>query len=129
MELYSWQVAFDRLEEQGPMRVIRLFKIGLQEMPRLEKTFLSGSPDEQKKARNEILAIFHRISLEMQKAIQESGLAEDDFTKQVQKKSNFTSDEWAQLARVPELIGRHHNEIFAKKAFNTSKKRNPFFKV
>jgi hypothetical protein len=129
MHQYSWQTVFERLEEQGPIRIIKLFKLGLQEMPRLEKAFVSSIKEEHQKAREEVLALFHRINFEMHKAMQESSLSEEEFTKEVKKNSNFTPEEWAQLARVPELIGRHHQELFAKRAFNTPKKRNPFFKV
>ena len=129
MHHYSWQVAFDRIEEAGPARIVRLFKLGLKEMPRLEQMFLGSNPDEHQKARDEIIALFRRIDLEMQKAIQESSLSEEAFTKEVKKNSNFTPEEWAQLARVPELIGHHHQELFTRKAYSGPTRRNPFFKV
>ena len=126
---YTWQITFDRLEEQGPQRIITLFKWGLKEMPRLEKMFLSSTPDDHCKAREEIIALFHRIDLEMRKAMQNSPLSPEEFIKEVKKESHFSREELSQLSRVPELIGHHHNELFAKRAFDTPKKRSPFFKV
>ncbi len=129
MTHYSWQLSFDRLEEKGTARIITLFKMGLKEMPRLERAFLTHDKEEHKKAREEVLALFGRIDLEMNHAIEESELSPDDFAKEVKKSNNFTQEEWGQLARVPELIGKHHTELFAQRAYNTPKKRTPFFKV
>lgn len=129
MTQYAWQALIDHLEDQGPARVVKIFKVGLQEMPRLERAFLSSNPTEHQQARNEILALFHRVDIEMQKAMQNSELSQEDFIKEIKKHSNFTPEEWVQLSRIPELIGRHYNELFAKRAFNTPKKRSPYFKV
>ena len=127
MTHYAWQLVFDRLEEKGPRRIVTLFKLGLKEMPRLEKAFLSST--EHKSARVEVLALFSRINIEMNKAISESNLSPDDFIKEVKKATNFTPEEWSQLSRIPELLGKHHSELFSERAFNTPKKRNPYFKV
>jgi hypothetical protein len=129
MTHYAWQLVFDRLEEKGPQRIITLFKLGLKEMPRLEKSFLSSNEQEHKNAREEVVALFSRINIETNKAISESNLSPDDFIKEVKKTHNFTTEEWNQLSRVPELVGKHHSELFAQRAFNTPKKRNPYFKV
>lgn len=126
---YSWKLAFDRMEEKGPQKIVLLFKIALKEMPRLERSFLSPNAEEQKKAREEVLAIFSRIDLEMNQEISDSKLSPDEFSKELKKTSNFTQEEWGQLSRVPELIGKHHSELFAQRAFKTPKKRSPYFKV
>lgn len=129
MTHYSWQPVFERLQEKGPQRIVTIFKLGLKEMPRLEGAFLGPNPEDHKKAKEEIVALFHCIDIEMQQAISESNFSPAEFIQQVKKAANFTPEEWGQLSRVPELIGQHHSELFAKRAFNTPKKRNPFFKV
>ncbi len=129
MTHYTWQSLFDRVEEEGPKRIVALFKVGLKEMPRLERAFLSPHPEEHTKAREEVLALFSRIDIEMNQAIADSKLDPEEFIQQVKKTSNFSPEEWGQLARVPELVGKHHTELFAQRAFHTPKKRSPFFKV
>ena len=129
MTHYAWQLVFDRLEEKGSLRIVMLFKIGLKEMPRLEHLFLSSNKQEHKSASEEVRALFSRIDIEMNQAITDSKLSPEEFIKEVKKATNFTSEEWSQLSRVPELVGKHHGELFAKRAFNTPKKRNPYFKV
>ena len=127
MTHYTWQVIFDRLEGEGPQRIITLFKLALKEMPRLEKAFTHAK--EQTQAAAEIRALFSRVEIEMTRAMTNSRLSPEEFIKEVRSSKNFTPVEWEQLARVPELIGHHHKELFTKRAFNTPKKRTPFFKV
>lgn len=129
MTHYTWQPAFDRVQEKGPQKIVSLFKLGLKEMPRLERTFASSIVQEHKAAREEVLALFSRIDQEMNREIAESKLSPEEFSQAVKKATNFTQEEWAQLARVPELIGKHHTELFAQRAFNTPRKRSPYFKV
>jgi hypothetical protein len=126
MTHYTWQLMFDRLEEKGVGRIVTLFKLALKELPRLERTFLSHDRDA---ARNEVLALFSRLDIEMKHEIENSELTPEEFSKAVKKTTNFTQEEWGLLARVPELIGNHHTELFAQRAFNTPKKRSPFFKA
>ncbi|MGH2640001.1 MAG: hypothetical protein ACRDF4_12095, partial [Rhabdochlamydiaceae bacterium] len=115
MTHYTWQLIFDRLEEKGPQRIITLFKVGLKEMPRLEQAFLGPNEQESKNAGEETRALFSRIDLEMNQAMTDSKLSPEDFIKEVKKATNFTSEEWSQLARVPELVGKHHAELFANR--------------
>lgn len=129
MNQYSWQLVFDRLEEVGPARIVTLFKLGLKEMPRLEGCFASTIPGERQKAVDEIRALFSRIDLEMNKAISDSKLSPEEFQKEVKKGTHFTPEEWRLLSRIPELIGSHHSELLAKRAYDTPKKKNPFFKA
>jgi hypothetical protein len=129
MTQYTWQLAFDRLKEQGPQRIVTLFKIGLQEIPRLEKSLLNSTKQDQDAAAKEVRALFGRIHLELTQAISDSRLSPEEFIKQVRINKNFTPEEWERLSRVPELIDHHHKELFANRAFNTPKKRGPFFKV
>src|SRR5574342_1227635 len=129
MAHYTWQLIFDHLEEKGPERIVTLFKLSLKEMPRLEQAFLSSNEQEHKKAAEEVRALFGRIDLEMTKEITESKLSPEEFNDAVKKGTNFTAEEWKQLSRVPGLIGHHHSELFSKRAFNTPKKRSPYFKV
>lgn len=129
MNHYSWHQAFDHVKEQGPQRIVQFFKIGLHEMPRLEKELLSSHKETHQKAAEEIRALFDLINREMNKALLETTLAKDAFIKELKKNKNFTPEEWAQLERVPQLLGQHHSEIFAQRAYNTPKKRSPFFKV
>ncbi len=129
MTHYAWQQTFDRVPEKGPQKIIALFKLALKEMPRLERTFSSGLQQEHKAAREEVLALFSRIDQEMNREIADSSLSPDEFAIVVKKATNFTQEEWALLAKVPELIGKHHTELFAQRAFNTPKKRGPYFKV
>jgi len=129
MTEYSWKRAFDQIEEKGPQKIVALFRIGLKEMARLERSFLSPKEEERNKARDEVLALFGRIDIEMNQEISASKLSPDEFSKELKKTSNFTPEEWGQLSRVPELIGKHHSELFAQRAFNTPKKRSPYFKV
>jgi hypothetical protein len=129
MTHYSWQQAFDHVKEQGPQRVVQFFKIGLHEMPRLEKELLSSNKETHKKAAEEIRALFDLINSEMNKAMQKTTLSKDEFIKEMKKNKNFTPEEWGQLERVPQLLGQHHSEIFVQRAYKTPKKRSPFFKV
>lgn len=129
MTHYTWQTAFDHVQEKGPQKIVSLFKLGLKEMPRLERTFASPIVQEHKAARDEVLALFSRIDQEMNREIAESNLTPEEFSQAVKKATNFTQEEWGQLARVPELIGKHHTELFAQRAFNTPRKRSPYFKV
>lgn len=124
---YSWEKAFEHVEEAGPQRVVKFFKIALGQMARLEAQFASKA--EHDKARQETIALFNRVHLEMQKTLQASKLDPEDFTKAVKKHQNFTSEEWRLLARIPELIGEHHKDLFARQAFQTPKKKSPYFKV
>ncbi len=126
---YSWKLAFDRVKEKGPQKIVLLLKMGLKEMPRLERSFFSPSDEEQKKAKEEVLALFSRIDLEMNHEVSDSKLSPEEFSKELKKTTNFTPEEWGQLSRVPELIGKHHSELFAQRAFKTPKKRSPYFKV
>ncbi len=125
--MYSWEKAFEHVEEEGPQRVVKFFKIALGEMARLEAQFASKA--EHDKARLETIALFQRVNLEMQQSIQASKLDPDDFIKEVKKHQNFSPEEWRLLSRVPELIGEHHKDLFARQAFKTPKKKSPYFKV
>lgn len=127
MTQYAWQKAFEHVQEEGPQRIVQFFKIALAEMPRLEAQI--SNYDEQKKARDEAVALFHQIDLEMHKVMQSSKLSPEEFVKEFKRNKNFTPEEWGQLSRVPELIGKHRLELFASQAFKTPKKRSPYFKV
>ncbi len=129
MTHYSWQQAFENVKEEGPQRVIQFFKIGLHEMPRLEKELVSSNQETHKRVTEEIRALFERINAEMNKAMQETTLSKAEFIKELKKNKNFTTEEWNQLERVPELLGQHYSQIFATRAFKTPKKKSPYFKV
>jgi hypothetical protein len=129
MNHYAWQLAFEHVKEEGPQKIVQFFKIGLNEMPRLEREFLSSTPEDRNNARKEILTLFKRIDLEMSHAMQQSKISEEEFIKEVRKSSNYTPEEQKLLTRIPELMGQHHSELFSRRAYDTPKKRSPFFKV